>query len=545
MKREWDSFFEPPVIQTGLDLCERGYELVPDRAAILYFDAAISYGHAEGEASALSYALRNEFHVAEGDRVALMMQNVPQMAISLHASWKAGGIVTPINVMNRRRELVHQLNDAEVETIICQEVFYDSVVSVMRDTPLKNIITVSELDYLHEIPPMLSQSERSDCPLSTRYTDLIESFRGAEDATSKVDPSSPALLSYTSGTTGLPKGAINTHRAVAHNAMVWRQWYELGPDDVVVAAAPLFHITGLMGHFAAARAAMAPLLLSYRFDAEEILRQIEKWAGTWVVAPLTAYVALLEHPDLLTRDLRSLTKAASGGAPVSASVADQFEATTGVYLHNAYGLTESTSAAILVPLGDRAPIDSETGALAIGMAVPGIELRIVSLEAGDQEVEIGESGELLIRGPMVVPGYWRNEEETARAIDGGWLRTGDVVKRNKDGWYWLIDRIKDMIITSGYKVWPREVEDVLYKHPAVSEAGVVGVPDDYSGERVIAYVVLKEGFEASQSPEIIAHCREFLAAYKVPRSLRLVNELPKTASGKVLRRDLRSLAGDE
>lgn len=525
----------------ALDLCERAALDTPEHPSIYYFDSEISHLEASSAAHALAGALRREFGVSSGASVALMMQNIPQMVIALHAVWLLGAVVTPVNVMSKPPELIHQLNDSGAMAIICHESFYESVRSVLAATKVKYLITVSELDYLDAIPNVLSTSQRWECPTAVRYSDLIDAYRDSVCSPKSRDPSSPALLTYTSGTTGIPKGAINTHGAVAYSAGVWRRWYDLGPSDVVVAVAPLFHITGLMGHFAASRAALAPLMLSFRFDAGELLRLIERWRGSWIVAPLTAYIALLDHPDLQMRDLSSLRKAASGGAPVSASVVTRFENSTGLYLHNAYGLTETTSAAILVPLGARAPIGDD-GALSIGVPVPGAEVRIARSDDGS-EAPFGVAGELLIRGPMVVPGYWHNDTESKKAIRDGWLHTGDVATRDEAGWYWIVDRLKDVIISSGFKVWPREVEDVLYQHPAVAEASVVGVPDPFRGERVEAFVVLTRAYESS-AVNLAAHCAEVLSNYKVPRAIHIVTQLPKTATGKILRRELRARASE-
>jgi long-chain acyl-CoA synthetase len=420
------------------------------------------------------------------------------------------------------------------------ESLYETVSTVVRDTPLEHVVTVSELDHLDSLPRSLRGSERFECRGAKPFSALVAEFRRSPFTAADPDPASPALITYTSGTTGKPKGAINTHAGLAYSAEVWADWYGLGPSDVAVAMAPLFHITGMMGHLAAARAARCPLLLTYRFEPGELLELIERWRGSWIVGSLTAFIALLEHPDLGTRDLRSLTKIASGGAPVARGVVDRFERATGVYIHNAYGMTESTSAILLVPFGERAPIDREDGAVSVGVPVQGAEARVVSLIDG-QDVEPGEDGELLLRGPMVVPGYWARPDATEAAIRDGWLHTGDVARRDERGWFWIVDRVKDMIIASGYKVWPREVEDVLYLHPAVAEASVVGVPDDYRGETVRAYVVPKRDVGASED-DIIAHCRARLANYKAPREVEFVDSIPKTSTGKTLRRELRRLA---
>jgi long-chain acyl-CoA synthetase len=262
-----------------------------------------------------------------------------------------------------------------------------------------------------------------------------------------------------------------------------------------------------------------------------------------MIGPLTAYIALMSHPDFATRDISSLTKVGSGGAPVSPSVVESWERSTGVYLYNCYGLTETTTIVHFVPPGTRAPVDDDSGALAVGVPVPGAEAKIAHLEDG-RELPPDDVGEILVKGPMVVPSYWLKPVESAAAIVDGWLHTGDVGKRDEAGWFYVIDRLKDMINASGYKVWPREVEDILYEHSGVREACVVGVSDAYRGETVRAYVVLEH--EGAATPEdLIEHCRASLAVYKAPRQIVIVGELPRTASGKLLRRALREAAIDE
>ncbi|MHB2029121.1 MAG: class I adenylate-forming enzyme family protein [Acidimicrobiales bacterium] len=524
--------------RTAVELFELGVAEFPESPAIFYFESEISQRELLRDVTALAWALQAKCGVNPGDRVAIMMQNIPPMVITYWAAWLIGAIVTPVNVMSRPRELLHQLNDSGSVVLVCQEAFFETVAGIRAGAPLVHIVTVSELDYLDDVPPSLRHVERITCPDAFDFTTLMRDYEG--EAVNRAAPSatSPALIMYTSGTTGLPKGAVVTHGGFVYNAVVWKEWYHLDASDVVVAAAPLFHITGLMGSLAASRAAKAPLILAYRFDAGELLRLIERWRGTWIVASLTAFIAMLEHPDLPVRDLTSLGKAASGGAPVSSAVVDRFEAATGIYVHNAYGLTETASAILLVPLGTRSPASEEDGSLAVGVPVFGAAARIVPLEDGDEVSDDGV-GELWLRGPTVTPGYWENPSATSDAMRDGWFRTGDVAKRDIEGWIWIVDRVKDMIISSGYKVWPREVEDVLYAHPAVLEAGVVGVADAYRGERVEAFVVLRRGFEALDIDDLEAHCRENLAAYKIPREFHLMEELPKTASGKTLRRELR------
>ncbi|MDQ1238988.1 MAG: long-chain acyl-CoA synthetase, partial [Thermodesulfobacteriota bacterium] len=310
--------------------------------------------------------------------------------------------------------------------------------------------------------------------------------------------------------------------------------------------APLFHVTGEVAHAAIAALAGIPLVLSYRFDAGETLRLMERWRVTMTVAAITVYIAWMNNPDVRDRNLSNFVKAYSGGAPVSGALVDQFMELTGSYLHNVYGMTETNSPSHIVPLGKRATIDPDSGALSVGVPVPSSFSRICDLENRDRELPPGEVGEIVNRGPMIIPGYWQRPEDTKNAIEDGWLYTGDVGKMDTDGWFYVVDRKKDLINVSGFKVWPRDVEDVIYQHPSVKEAAVIGVPDEYRGETVKAYVALKSGLEDSlKAEELIAFCKSRMAAYKYPRLVEFVSEIPKTLTGKFLRRALRQTDGEK
>jgi long-chain acyl-CoA synthetase len=333
---------------------------------------------------------------------------------------------------------------------------------------------------------------------------------------------------------------MNTHGNIAFNARVYKVMQRIDDKDVVLGVAPLFHVTGEVAHLATAALAGIPVVLYYRFDPGETLRLIERWKVTVTVASITVYIALMNHPDIKKRDLSRFVKAYSGGAPVSEAVVAQFEALTGLYLYNVYGMTETNSPSHIVPWGLRAPVDPESGALSVGVPVQNCVIKIVDLEEGSRELPLGEVGEIADFGPIVVPGYWQKPDETGHAIREGWLYTGDVGKMDQDGWFYVVDRKKDMIVASGYKVWPRDVEDVIYQHPAVRETAVVGEPDPYRGETVKAFVAIKEGMEETVTPEeIISFCKERMAAYKYPRQVEFVSEIPKTLTGKFLRRSLR------
>jgi long-chain acyl-CoA synthetase len=370
---------------------------------------------------------------------------------------------------------------------------------------------------------------------------LIRAHAGEAPPAPRLSGDDVAVLTYTSGTTGPAKGAMNTHRNVVFTAHVYREWAHIGPRDVILGIAPLFHVTGLIAHLALGLLVPAPIVLSHRFDAATACSLVERHGATFTIAAVTAFHALLHEPARMRHDLSTLSKAYSGGAPIAPAFVEDFERETGIVIRSAYGLTETTSPSHLTPLGRRTPVDAATGAFSAGIPVFDTTARIVDEHGGD--VAAGEVGEVLIQGRQVVPGYWDNAEETAHALRGGELHTGDVGFVDADGWLYVVDRRKDLVVASGYKVWPREVEDVLYAHPGVREAAAIGVSDDYRGETLWAYVSLTSP-AAAEPDAIVAFCRERLAAYKCPTRVTILDELPKTASGKILRRDLRAIAAD-
>ncbi|HVF00994.1 MAG TPA: long-chain fatty acid--CoA ligase [Rubrobacteraceae bacterium] len=524
------------------DLFEESAGRAPDRDAIRYFDATVSYGELNDLANRFATLLAAR-GVEKGDRVAVYTQNDPQFLVAQYGAWKRGAIVVPLNPMLKSKELDYHLNDSGAKVLVCLENLYETVArEVTPGTKVEHVLTTSELDFLSkERPKMFEGVEKKRFD---ETTGLMEVLRETEPDTGirvHTSPEDTAYLVYTSGTTGKPKGAIETHSNVAFNAEVYRTWMQIGDDDSVFGVAPLFHITGLVGHTALAALAGIPLVLFHRFDVDEALRLIEKWRPTMTVGSITAFIALMNAPDSAGRDLSSLQKCYSGGAPIAPSITEQFEEKFGVYIHNIYGLTESNSPTHATPLGDRAPVDEESGALSVGVPVPNCEARLVKVEDSSEEVSIGESGEFAAKGPMIFAGYWNKPEETEEAFHDGYFLTGDVAMMDEDGWFYIVDRKKDMINVAGYKVWPREVEDALYTHPQVREAAVVGIADEYRGETVKAFVALKEGDEVSEN-ELVSYCKERMADYKYPRKVEFLEEIPKTATGKFLRRELRDEA---
>ncbi|TMD77015.1 MAG: long-chain fatty acid--CoA ligase [Chloroflexi bacterium] len=472
------SSFVPPELATnfsnGLEMFLATVRAMADQAATYYFDETITYGELDRKSTALAAALK-ERGVAYGDRVALYLQNIPQFLIAMYAIWKVGAIAVLCNPMFKQKELEYHLNDSGAKGLICLESLYETVARyVVGSTKVEFVITTSELDYAGkgELPALLASSKKQRFAETLDLLELLSKFDGATVEFASLAPTDIAFLTYTSGTTGLPKGAMNTHANVVFNATVYKEWMQLGEDDIVI----------------------------------------------------------------------GMKKIYSGGAPVSPAIVENFQEITGAYIHNIYGLTETTSPSHATPLGGRAPVDPDSGALAVGVPIPNTICRVVDVTTGE-DLPVGEVGELITKGPEVVAGYWQKPEETANAIRDGYLYTGDVAKMDEEGWFYIVDRKKDMIIVSGYKVWPRDVEDTLYQHPAVREAAVIGVADAYRGETVKAYVALKSGYEGKVKPEeLIEFCKERMANYKYPRHIEFLDEVPKTVTGKFLRRELRDKA---
>ncbi len=412
---------------------------------------------------------------------------------------------------------------------------------VVGRTPVRQVITTSALEYQSRGDDrVLGGLTRVRADGTVDLVTLIDQFRGQRPPDPGLGPDDVAFLTYTSGTTGPPKGAMTTHRNIVFNAQTYRDWIGITPADVILGVAPLFHITGSIGHVALSLLTGATLVLTYRFDPAMALETIRAERVTFTVGSITVFIALMNAPGADRSALATLTKIYSGGAPIPPSTVTAFEDLFGQYIHNIYGLTETTSPSHATPLQARAPVDPASGALSVGVPVYNTVVRIIGEDG--QDLPPGEIGELVTEGPQIVAGYWNKPEETAWALPGGALHTGDVGYMDADGWFYIVDRKKDQINVAGYKVWPREVEDVLYEHEAVREAAVVGVPDAYRGETVKAYVSLKPGSGATPDKlpdELIAHCKERLAAYKYPRQLEILPELPKTVTGKILRRELR------
>src|SRR6266536_1538332 len=412
----------------------------PDGDIIRYFGGRITARELGELSDAFAVALR-DLGVGRGDRVVLYLQNVPQFVIGMLATWKAGGVAVPVNPMYRSRELAAVLNDSGARVLVCLDSLHrDVAAGVVGDTGVTAVVTTSELDYrARDDQRVFAGVERIDGEGAHDMSVLIERHRGQV----------PADVTF-------------------------------GPDDVVLGVAPLFHITGMIAGVTTSLLLGAPLVLAYRFEPSMMLETIRDERATFTVGSITVFIALMNAPDAERDALASLTKIWSGGAPIPPSTVKAFQAQFGQYIHNIYGLTETTSPSHGVPSGATAPVDDTSGALSVGVPIFNTVVRVVGDDG--RELPPGEVGEIVTSGPMVVPGYWNKPEETEHALPGGALHTGDVGYMDAAGWFYLVDRKKDQINAGGYKVWPREVEDVLYQHEAVREAAVVGVPDAYRRE---------------------------------------------------------------
>ena len=526
------------VIQTTiLDQFEEMTSRDPDAVCLQYFGRDLDRDEVARASDGLAAMLR-EAGIGKGQRVVLALQNTPGFVMSLLGAWKLGAIVIPVNPMVRGPELGYVLRDSDARVVIASADMAEVVQQATLNSPTAVEAFWSEPNDFgggNEIP--FVGGDAASAPLFGSRIDESNTSQSGRRAPVKDRPltSDVALICYTSGTTGPPKGAMISHANLIYQAETAARRFGLSEGDPVLTLAPMFHITGMAQHLALCLAKGLPMVLTHRFDPESVLHLIAETPPAFTVAAITAFIALASASEGGDTRLGLLTCAVSGGAPVPESVVRDLEDRFGFYVHNAYGMTETASATVGVPIGARAPVDPRSGALSIGQAYEHTTVRVV--DPAGVELPFGSEGELVVAGPQVGLGYWGRPEETANTFQADGVHTGDAAVMDADGWVYIVDRLKDMVVVSGYKVWPREVEDVLFSHPDVEEAAVVGIPDDYRGETLAAYVVAREGSQPT-AQALKALCRDQMSAYKCPTSFHFVDALPKTASGKVLRRKL-------
>ncbi|MFD4402440.1 class I adenylate-forming enzyme family protein [Nocardia sp. NPDC058499] len=454
-----------------------------------------------------------------------------------HSAWKLGAITLILNPMYRGRELRKLVTDAEPVGIITTDRDVRQVREDVEGTTVGWVLGTAESDLQSRNDPRVFKPETT--PAGEKSADLLtlaHEYTGRKPPTIQVHGDDLAFLAYTSGTAGPPKGAMNSHTNVRAVTTSFAELAGITPGDVVYALAPLFHITGAVVIGALALTERTSLVFTGRFTTDVAVDALREHGVTYTIGSITAFNAMMNSEYATAEHFSSIKALYSGGAPVPPSTVARFQERFGHYIHNAYGMTETSSAVTAVPPGTSAPVDPDSGTLSIGLPLPGVNVEVVDPEGN--ALPPGSQGELVVTGPQVIRGYWRKPEESEAALPEGRLRTGDSAIVDERGWVYLVDRIKDQINVSGYKVWPREVEDVLYEHPAVLEAAVIGVPDEYRGESVTAYVSIKDGYSV-QAAALISFAQERLAPYKRPRTIRIVADLPKTQTGKIRRRALR------
>ena len=555
MEKIWLKSYDPGVghsmnypNHTLQQLLDESVERYPDNTAITFpgafnDESMMSYRELDLASNKLANALV-DMGVKKGDRVALLMPNCPQFVISYYAVLRAGGIVVATNPLYSAREMEFQFNDCGAETVIVLSLFYKTVMGIKDRTSLKNVVVTNIKEYLPEQSrkAFVAFVERQDGHYVRvpkvkniyKFQDLLRRFSSKPPAV-ETSPDDVAMFQYTGGTTGLSKAAVATHRNVVANVYMMRAWsMPIGLNqgqEVVMGVMPLFHIYGMVTvlHFSVLTG--SAMVLLPRFETEKVLNAINRYKPAFFPGVPTMYVAINNFPEVKKYDLRSIKACVSGAAPLPVEVQQEFEKLTGGKLVEGFGLSEAPVVVTANPLVGLRKIGS------IGVPVPDVEARIMDAEIGDEEMPLGEVGELVISGPQVMKGYWNRPEETEMVLHNGWLYTGDLARMDEDGFFFIVDRKKDMIIAGGFNIYPRDIEEVLYEHPKVKEAVCYGVPDPYRGQTVKVAIVLKEG-ESATEEEIIEFCRSRLARYKIPKLIEFRDSLPKSLIGKVLRRVL-------
>jgi len=513
----------------------------PDATSTIFFDRKRTYASLYRDVRRFAAGLQR-LGVRKGDRVALVLPNCPQFLIAFWGALEAGATVVPTNPLYTDREVRQQLADSGAETVVVLSRLYPVVKRARESTRVRNVIVTN---IKEEMPPVLRllftlAKERKDGhrqpfrgdPGAVAFPELLAD---AEPQAVETSPADVAVLQYTGGTTGVPKGAMLSHRALVANTLQCRAWFtNLGEaNGVFMTVMPLFHVYGLTVAMLLAVQSASALILEPQFDLAHVLKDIQKHRPDIFPGAPRIYNAIINSPLAAKYDLRSIRACISGSAPLMLETAKRFAELTGGHLVEGYGLTEAAPVTHCNPLFG----DGKQKVGSIGVPFPDVEAKIVDLETGERDLAVGEVGELVLRGPQLMDGYYQRPDETAQTLRHGWLHTGDIARMDDDGYFAIVDRKKEMVIVSGFNVYPREVEEVLAGHPAVMESAAIGVPHPIKGEEVKAFVVFRPGMSATAG-ELIAHCREGLAPFKVPKEIEVRDSLPKTLIGKVLRRQL-------
>jgi long-chain acyl-CoA synthetase len=526
---------------TVADALNRMAQKYPDKPALIFLDVKITYKQLNDMVNSFANALI-DMGVKPGDKVVMLMPNMPQIVIASYGAWRAGAVVVMNNPLYTDTELEHQLNNSESTVLVTLDLLGPRMIALKPKTPVKKIVVAHIRDHLKfpkkQLLPIVAKDKHRDIPPTPdvfEWMDVIKKYPAADPKIS-VDFDSLASLQYTGGTTGVSKGVMLTHKNLSSNVQQINAWFPdfVEGEMVMLGVLPFFHSFGLTCVMNLTIWKAGTDVLIPRPEPKTILEAIHKHRINFYPAVPTIYVGLLNHPDLAKYDISSIKGCFSGAAPLPVEVIKEFESKTGSQICEGYGLSETSPVVTINPWGGKTKVGS------IGLPIADTEVRIVDLEEGTKDMPQGQPGEVIIRGPQVTSGYYKMPDETAKTVKDGWLFTGDIGTMDEEGYFYIVDRKKDMIIAGGYNIYPRDIDEVLFEHPKILEACAIGVPDSYRGETVKAFVVLKPG-ETMTAEEVMDYCKEKLAKYKVPTMVEFIDTLPKSGVGKILRKELRAM----
>ena len=510
----------------------------PDKAALNFYGTEMTFWELRQQCLRFATAL-GELGIQKGDRVAIHLPNCPQYPIAYYAALSLGAIVVNLNPMYTPEELKLMITTTSAETLITFDMVLANIRSVCKDVQIPRVIVTKVTDYIKGLG--VSTAASLDLDKSWHhFSTLIDNHPSPKRPRVQINPEDPALIQFTGGTTGIPKGAVLTHGNVIAGTLQCALWgnptINLTPVERrnVIAVLPYFHVYGNIVVMNWAMFNAATQIQIPRFNIDEMMNLLANFKEiTFFPTVPTLINALVNHPKAKELDLaKRLKMLNSGAAPIPVELIEQIK-DMGIFFSEGYGLSESTSLGISNPVLGLKKVGS------IGIPFPDNDVRLVDIETGEKDVPQGQPGEIIMKGPLIMQGYWNNPKETAGQLKNGWLYTGDIAIQDEDGYFFIVDRKKDMIIAGGFNIYPREIDEVLFQHPKVQEAISIGVSDPYRGETVKAYVILKPG-QTATAEELINFCKEKLAAYKVPKLIEFRESLPKSAVGKVLRKVLRA-----
>jgi len=525
------------------DILARSAGRFPNQMALLFQGYKSSFSELDEMVNRFAACL-HDFGIRKGDSVAILLPNLIPCVVAYYAILKLGAIVVMNNPLYSDRELHHQFNDSNAKLLITLDLLGNRMIDLRPQTKIRQIIYTSIGDYLpfpkNILFPLVAKKKKLAADVKPaddlfKWKDLVKKYAPRPPAV-ELSFDDTAMFQYTGGTTGVSKGVILTHGNLSKQVQQIESWFPSFKKgaEIMLAALPFFHVFGLSTAMNFAVHMGWGDILVPKPQPDALLETIGKFKPTFAPLVPTMYIGMLNHPDIQKTDLTSIKGCFSGSAPLPVEVIKGFEEKTGAVIVEGYGLTESSPVTHVNPFaGGKRKVGS------IGIPIPDTACRIVDLNDGTTDVPVGETGELLIKGPQIMKGYWNMPEETAATLTDGWLHTGDIAKMDEEGYFYIVDRKKDMIISGGYNVYPRDIEEVFYEHPKVQEACTIGIPHPHRGEAAKVFVVLKEG-EAATQEELIRYCEGKLAKYKLPTEIEFRSELPKTNVGKILKKDLRA-----